>query len=118
SPIAPPVTSPPALPLTLLAPPAVGPPSAGCAVAGAAPAVPGRGKTPSVRHWCHCGNELSAVDLGRIGRAQLIVPVIGGMVIVTIRAKMLARQRFALVQQEADLGTGAEHAERRFDFRL
>src|SRR5208282_6196837 len=91
------------------APPA---PAAGasCAAAGITRIAWARKRSKSVRPKCHCRNALPGGDLRWFIRAQRITLTILGMIIILVGSEMFARQRIALVKEETDPRTGAEHA--------
>src|SRR5690349_5845676 len=102
-------------PVALGAPPS---PSLICAAAGTTAVVPASKKNHNVSPKCRRQRAPAARPLCGFGRALLIAPAVGGMVIVSIGAKMLGGQTVTLVEQKADPGAGAKRAERGFDFAL
>src|SRR6266404_9849677 len=89
-----------------------------CAIAGIRVIQTATNRSKSVKPECHSRNALPAPDLRGFIRERHISLATLRMVVILVRTEMLARQRVALVQEEADARTGAEHAEAGFDLHL
>src|SRR5271165_4950491 len=105
-------------------PPAGPPPAAGkasgppCAAAGIARVRPPSSRRKNVRPRCHCRNARAAVKLRGLTRAQHITLTTLRIIIILVGAKMFACRRIALIEEKADPGAAAEHAQACFDFHL